>query len=99
MEVTRALFDRCLDNPAFVDVLRSLDVAEEDQSNLFGMLDVDCSGTIDLKEFRQGISKVRGAARRSDLVSLELLIRRTLEESRKVISFSDIPSTDSAIRC
>merc|ERR1711972_1022584 len=59
----------------FQDVLRDLDVSDEDQLDLFDTLDVDGGGTIDLHELILGIRKLRGDARRSDIVGVGLIVR------------------------
>merc|ERR1712228_515227 len=46
-----------------------------DQLDLFETLDVDGGGTIDLEELIIGISKLRGEARRSDVVGVKLIAR------------------------
>merc|ERR1712137_1043778 len=59
----------------FQDILNDLDVSDEDQLDLFETLDVDGGGTIDLEELIVGISKLRGEARRSDIVGVSLIVR------------------------
>merc|ERR1712113_1192003 len=59
----------------FQDILRDLDIADEDQLDLFDTLDVDGGGTIDLEELITGIAKLRGDARRSDIVGVGLIVR------------------------
>merc|ERR1712100_789228 len=58
----------------FGQILCDLDVSDEDQFYLFTTLDADGSGTIDLGEMLDGIAKLRGGARRSDIVALALTI-------------------------
>merc|ERR1712194_151840 len=59
----------------FNEILRDLDVDEEDQFNLFETLDLDCNGYLDLNELFEGITKLRGDARRSDVITIQLMIR------------------------
>jgi len=59
----------------FKRLLEDLDIADEDQVDLFDTLDVDGGGTIDLEELVVGISKLRGDARRSDIVGVSLVVR------------------------
>lgn len=59
----------------FKRLLEELDIADEDQVDLFDTLDVDGGGTIDLEEMVVGISKLRGDARRSDIVGVRLVVR------------------------
>merc|ERR1712060_644880 len=55
--------------------LHSLDMADEDQIDIFETLDVDGSGTVDLEELIVGVNKMRGDARRSDVVGISLQVR------------------------
>ena len=52
-----------------------LDIPEHEQVDLFDTLDADGGGTIELDEFVVGISKLRGDARRSDIVQVGLIAR------------------------
>merc|ERR1712176_1349241 len=54
MDVTAELFNKVLLDPRAQRVLEDLEVAEEDQANLFDMLDVDNSGTLELPELYEG---------------------------------------------
>merc|ERR1712137_449448 len=60
----------------FQEILNDMDVSDEDQLDLFETLDVDGGGTIDLEELIVGISKLRGDARRSDIVGVSLIVRQ-----------------------
>merc|ERR1712039_484065 len=61
-------------------ILRDLDVEDEEQHDLFDTLDVDGGGTLDLEELISGIAKLRGEARRSDIISVGLRVRSTQDE-------------------
>mmetsp|Transcript_19006 Transcript_19006/g.40866 ORF Transcript_19006/g.40866 Transcript_19006/m.40866 type:complete len:840 (+) Transcript_19006:202-2721(+) len=75
LQLTPEFFSRLQDYSEFHDILDDLDVADEDKIDLFGTLDVDQSGTIDLEELVVGIAKLRGDARRSDIVGVSLMTR------------------------
>jgi len=59
-------------DPGFAELLSELDIAGEDQSDLFDTFDIDESGSVDLAELLSGIKKLRGDARRSDVVGISL---------------------------
>jgi len=59
----------------FREILRELDIADEEQLDLFDTLDVDGNGTLDFEELVGGIAKLRGDARRSDVISVSLMAR------------------------
>merc|ERR1712083_573287 len=75
IELTPEFFEDLRKYTEFQDILRDLDIADEDQLDLFDTLDVDGGGTIDLEELITGISKLRGDARRSDIVGVGLIVR------------------------
>jgi len=75
MHITPELFDVLRGHPRFQEILTELDVADEDQLDLFETLDFDGSGSIDLQELILGISKLRGDARRADIVGISLMVR------------------------
>lgn len=66
----------------FKRLLGDLDIADEDQVDLFDTLDVDGGGTLDLEELVVGISKLRGDSRRSDIVAVGLVVRTLQAEIR-----------------
>lgn len=68
-------FEDLRKNQLFRDILRELDIADEDQFELFDTVDVDGSGSIGLEDLVQGIAKLRGGARRSDIVGVSLMMR------------------------
>merc|ERR1712113_65129 len=75
LNITPELFDRLRSFREFQNILNDLDISDEDQLDLFDTLDVDGGGTIDLEEFIVGLSKLRGEARRSDIIGVNLIVR------------------------
>merc|ERR1740129_201198 len=75
IQITPAFFNHLRSFREFQDLLNDLDVADEDQLDLFDTLDVDGSGAVDLEELIVGICKLRGDARRSDIVGVSLVAR------------------------
>eukprot|EP00927_Polykrikos_kofoidii_P022247 TRINITY_DN20816_c0_g1_i1.p1 TRINITY_DN20816_c0_g1~~TRINITY_DN20816_c0_g1_i1.p1 ORF type:complete len:606 (-),score=76.68 TRINITY_DN20816_c0_g1_i1:48-1820(-) len=69
------LFPKLCEVPRFRDILCELDIAEEDQVNLFETLDVDGGGDIDAEELVTGIAKLRGDPRRADIIAVGLTAR------------------------
>lgn len=76
IEITPDIFERLRHSRSFADICSDLEVADEDHFNLFETLDIDSSGTIDVAEFVEGISKLRGGARRSDIVGVSFMVQR-----------------------
>jgi len=79
VEITHEFFERLRHERAFRNLLNDLDVADEDQADLFETLDADGGGTLDLEEMVMGIAKLRGDARRSDVVAVSLVTRSIQE--------------------
>eukprot|EP00420_Gonyaulax_spinifera_P013589 CAMPEP_0197932720 /NCGR_PEP_ID=MMETSP1439-20131203/109036_1 /TAXON_ID=66791 /ORGANISM="Gonyaulax spinifera, Strain CCMP409" /LENGTH=315 /DNA_ID=CAMNT_0043555519 /DNA_START=101 /DNA_END=1045 /DNA_ORIENTATION=- len=75
LEITPEFFHELRGTHQFQEILRDLDVADEDQLDLFDTLDVNGNGIIDLEELVIGIAKLRGDARRSDIVAVGLMVR------------------------
>eukprot|EP00927_Polykrikos_kofoidii_P019744 TRINITY_DN19254_c0_g5_i1.p1 TRINITY_DN19254_c0_g5~~TRINITY_DN19254_c0_g5_i1.p1 ORF type:complete len:628 (-),score=74.83 TRINITY_DN19254_c0_g5_i1:49-1932(-) len=68
-------FDELCKSKRFREILCELDVAAEDQEDLFDTLDVDVGGWLDAEELIMGISKLRGDPRRADVISVSLSLR------------------------
>lgn len=75
MQITPEIFDLLKRCAQFQEILTDLDVSDEDQLDLFETLDFDGSGQLDLQELILGISKLRGDARRADIVAVGLMMR------------------------
>mmetsp|Transcript_138487 Transcript_138487/g.359897 ORF Transcript_138487/g.359897 Transcript_138487/m.359897 type:complete len:644 (+) Transcript_138487:55-1986(+) len=75
VSIAPKLFAELRSNRRFCDILHELDIADQDQVDLFDTVDVDGNGFIGLEELVQGIAKLRGDARRSDIVSVSLMVR------------------------
>eukprot|EP00928_Gymnodinium_smaydae_P073225 TRINITY_DN56461_c0_g1_i1.p1 TRINITY_DN56461_c0_g1~~TRINITY_DN56461_c0_g1_i1.p1 ORF type:complete len:590 (-),score=91.27 TRINITY_DN56461_c0_g1_i1:56-1825(-) len=93
VEVDQSLFSDLLEESKFQEILSDLDIAEEEQVDLFDTLDVDGGGTLDVGELIVGISKLRGDPRRADIVSVSLVLRSMQEN---VATFMD--STTKTLR-
>lgn len=75
VQITADFFERLQDQPQFCDIMGDLNVAPDEQGDLFETLDLDGNGVIEVEELVDGIARLRGEARRSDVVSLNLMIR------------------------
>jgi len=75
LNLSQEFFEELCAKHDFVDILRDLDISEDDQRDLFETLDVEGRGCIDLTDLIMGIGKLRGQARKADVVSMGLLLR------------------------
>merc|ERR1712151_624847 len=83
--IHRDEFEQIRQDTEFNDICHDLEAAEEDQRELFDILDVDCSDSLDMEEVVEGIRLLRGEARRSDMASLHFLAQKVrLENQRNV---------------
>merc|ERR1711879_984493 len=80
LEISEDLFSHLIADKTAKEIFQDLEVADDDLDNLFTMLDVDASGLIELPELYDGISKLRGSAKRSDLICTNILLQRILQE-------------------
>merc|ERR1719263_782508 len=74
MKITSEMFQDIMMRPDTQGLFDQLDVAEEDRLDLFEILDADGLGTIGIDELVSGILKLRGPARRSDIVACRLVL-------------------------
>jgi hypothetical protein len=77
-EISHEFFQMLGHDHLFGELLRDLDIAQDDQQGLFETFDVDGSGTLALHELIFGIRKLRGDPRRSDIISTNLLGQKGL---------------------
>lgn len=62
-----------------------LDVDSHDHRRLSDILDPDHSGTIGVLELIDGLNRLRGEPRRSDVVSIDLMVRSLQERVEEVL--------------
>merc|ERR1712172_389211 len=78
MKITPEHFELLRKSDVAHDIFMDLDIDEEDSVNLFSIfsaLDIDKDGTIDLGELVDGIAKLRGEARRSDVLTIDFMVQ------------------------
>merc|ERR1712039_366927 len=80
LQITPESFKNLCASTDFREILRTLDIPDGEQLDLFDTLDIDGGGTLDLEELIQGVYKLRGDARRSDIVGVSLQMRHMQEE-------------------
>jgi len=94
-EITPQVFERLRLDPAAIDIFEDLDIADEDRFSLFETLDADHSGAIDLAELIDGVWKLRGEARRSDIIALDFIMQRLSSQIEE--SFSEMLARCSSL--
>jgi len=73
--VQRSVIDEVVKDEAAMTALLDLDIEPEDRAYLSDILDPDNGGTIEICELIDGLWRLRGQPRRSDIVSVDLMIR------------------------
>mmetsp|Transcript_73637 Transcript_73637/g.227399 ORF Transcript_73637/g.227399 Transcript_73637/m.227399 type:complete len:651 (-) Transcript_73637:20-1972(-) len=82
-QVTREEFLSALEQPGCMRMLMGIGIDVAKARNLFDILDYDCSGSLDLTEFIQGMLRARGAATSKDLISLQCDVMRAEQRYRE----------------
>jgi len=84
LEITRDLFHVVVQDRDVQKLMDDLDIPP-DRAGLFDILDADGSGGLHVTELVQGLLKVRGEARKSDVVASLLAVRAVQEMIRGVV--------------
>lgn len=85
MEFDRALFDKVLlEEKSAVLALDGLDIDPQDHRYLSDILDPDNSGTICVLELVDGLKRLRGEPRRSDIIAVDLMVRSLQEKIEEI---------------
>jgi len=75
-EFDRKLFDEVLETDGKAqEALQELDIQKADHRYLSDILDPDNSGTIGVFELIDGLQRLRGDPRRSDIIAVDLMVR------------------------
>lgn len=69
------LFGEWIKDERVIYALKQLDIEPDDHAYLFDILDCDNSGQLFVVEVIDGISRLRGESRRSDIITIDLMIR------------------------
>eukprot|EP00928_Gymnodinium_smaydae_P064988 TRINITY_DN4819_c0_g1_i1.p1 TRINITY_DN4819_c0_g1~~TRINITY_DN4819_c0_g1_i1.p1 ORF type:complete len:724 (-),score=129.42 TRINITY_DN4819_c0_g1_i1:37-1908(-) len=87
LEMTPQFFEMLTSKKEVQQILSDLDIADDDQLDMFENLDVDGGGTVSVLELVEALYKLRGGeARRADIVSVGLIVRRMQVALREIMS-------------
>eukprot|EP00928_Gymnodinium_smaydae_P006331 TRINITY_DN12234_c0_g2_i2.p1 TRINITY_DN12234_c0_g2~~TRINITY_DN12234_c0_g2_i2.p1 ORF type:complete len:666 (-),score=101.63 TRINITY_DN12234_c0_g2_i2:122-2119(-) len=73
--MTRGMFEHAMRENPIKKLLDELDIDEVDQQDLFDAMDADGNGRIEIEELVQGVIKMRGKARKVDVVAARLMLK------------------------
>jgi hypothetical protein len=97
VEFHREVIADVIANNAIVkEALDNLDIEPEDHKRLSDILDPDHSGTIGTLELINGLARLRGAPRRSDVVTVDLMVRALQEDVEQITTTLNSVSMDLA---
>jgi len=68
-------FGNFIQDPEVTKALRSLDIDEADDEYMFDILDSDNGGQVTVAEVIDGLQRLRGNPRRSDVITIDLMAR------------------------
>eukprot|EP00929_Paragymnodinium_shiwhaense_P116946 TRINITY_DN8701_c0_g1_i1.p1 TRINITY_DN8701_c0_g1~~TRINITY_DN8701_c0_g1_i1.p1 ORF type:complete len:665 (-),score=183.51 TRINITY_DN8701_c0_g1_i1:329-2323(-) len=72
-------------NPEMIKALEALDIDPEDNPLLSDIFDPDNGGYVTVADLVDGLRKLRGDPRRSDIVTVDLMIRSMQEEIHEIL--------------
>merc|ERR1712061_183238 len=102
LDLDTQVIDQIITEKEVIEALNALDIDPDDHKYLSDILDPDNSGSIGIVEFYDGLKRLRGGPRRSDIVSVDLMIRslqNTVQDiSTRITATSDLKRTLEIIK-
>jgi len=75
LELQSSLLDQLVKLPEVKHALDDLDINPDDHGHLSELLDPDNGGTISVTDFIEGLRRLRGEPRRSDIVHVNMMVK------------------------
>jgi hypothetical protein len=75
------VFERFMVDPKVVGALNDLEIDESDHKYLFDILDNDNTGSIIISQLTDGLERLRGDPRRSDIICVDLMVRSIQQQT------------------
>jgi len=97
VEVPRALFEKVVLEPGVQKILDDLELSDADRLDLFDVLDADGSGALTIEEIVSGVLKVRGEARKGDVVAIRLAVS-SVQNAMKQMNFAVVHTREEITR-
>jgi len=97
MSFEKSVLDNWVRDPEVKRALKDLDIDPQDFNDLSDILDPDQSGTIEMVELQEGLRRLRGFTRRSDILRVDLMVRslaRNLNDVQSLIRTAKAASDD-----
>jgi hypothetical protein len=84
-EVKPDVFDLWVVDPRVARALLDLDINPDDNAHLFDILDCDNTGDLFVSEVIDGLQRLRGEPRRSDIITIDLMVRSIQDQCKSLI--------------
>eukprot|EP00928_Gymnodinium_smaydae_P075949 TRINITY_DN5897_c0_g1_i2.p1 TRINITY_DN5897_c0_g1~~TRINITY_DN5897_c0_g1_i2.p1 ORF type:complete len:645 (+),score=125.37 TRINITY_DN5897_c0_g1_i2:125-2059(+) len=84
--MSRTAFRRAVREPVVKRLLDELDIDEADQQDLFDALDADGNERLEIEELIHGVIKMKGKARKVDVVASRLMLQTLMGRVNKIES-------------
>eukprot|EP00928_Gymnodinium_smaydae_P000084 TRINITY_DN10036_c0_g1_i3.p1 TRINITY_DN10036_c0_g1~~TRINITY_DN10036_c0_g1_i3.p1 ORF type:complete len:619 (+),score=131.22 TRINITY_DN10036_c0_g1_i3:101-1858(+) len=97
VEFTREEIEAAIQDGAIEEALKELDIEPQDNRFLHDILDPDHNGNIGVLELINGLQRLRGAPRRSDVVTVDLMVRSMQEKIDELLFKVDRISGDARL--
>merc|ERR1712232_243320 len=75
LDIPCHIVSEAVKEPDACNALLNLDICEDDHSHLADILDPDNGGTLTILDIMDGLARLRGEPRRSDIISIDLMVR------------------------
>merc|ERR1712070_701578 len=89
IEIEPEAFYEWVADKRVAQALDDLDINPDDHAYLFDILDCDNSRTLFVTEIIDGIMRLRGDTRRSDVITVDLMVRQVLSQMNTLIEGVD----------
>jgi len=96
MEFPTVVIDELIQDPEAASALDDLDINPLDYKRLSDIFDPDNGGTVTLGDIGEGIRRLRGDPRRSDIVCVDLMIRAMQRDLKNLQGSLTVPSSPIA---
>jgi len=87
--VTEREFNSFIQDEVVIACLDSLEIDAADHKYLFDILDNDNTGSIFVSQLVDGLQRLRGDPRRSDIITVDLMVRAIQEQTSQIVNGMD----------
>lgn len=89
MLISQQTFSAFINDKAVIKALEKLEIGSEDHKYLFDILDNDNTGEITVTQLSDGVERLRGDPRRSDIICVDLMVRSIQEQANFLVKAAE----------